>query len=348
MTYFTPTVDLGYSQWKIKTSDREIVIPNALHQLGVGEFQQIVNSARGKPDPDYIWIDGLPYAVGATAERHGIPTRPKGAARYTRSYYGVALAAMLAHGYSISGEVSAFIGHPPRDNQYAVDIRAAVLGPWTVWQCGQEKAFVVAEAFTFEEPLGGLMNVVLNEQGTNYLHNDLPIETEYGLIIDIGGHTVNILAAKPGGEPDFSLNESVTIGIDDALDSFVKSIRTNYAGLFRTSRHPGRPETIRAALATGKLRASGRELDVSQEAQQATSLLLNEIGRIYLGMADGPAPWGYIVLTGGGGGLLSERLKADVLDHPRVFLADDPDSIDRANMRGGAKIRRALGQNGQL
>jgi hypothetical protein len=38
---------------------------------------------------DYIRINGTPYVVGESAERHCLVSKRSGASRYTRDYYGV-------------------------------------------------------------------------------------------------------------------------------------------------------------------------------------------------------------------------------------------------------------------
>ena len=49
--------------------------------------------------------------------------------------------------------------------------------------------------------------------------------------------------------------------------------------------------------------------------------------------------WDAIILTGGGSGLLYKRL-LPILNHERVILADDLESIHLANVSGGLKLWR--------
>jgi len=44
---------------------------------------------------DYLRINGQPFVVGESAERHGVHTQRTGSARYTRDYYGFFAAAVL-------------------------------------------------------------------------------------------------------------------------------------------------------------------------------------------------------------------------------------------------------------
>ena len=59
----------------------------------------------------------------------------------------------------------------------------------------------------------------------------------------------------------------------------------------------------------------------------------------YQRIAGGALSWDAIILTGGGIGLLYNRLKA-ILNHERVILADELESIHLANVRGGLKLWR--------
>jgi hypothetical protein len=60
-------------------------------------------------------INGKPYVVGESAERHGVHVQKTGTARYIREYYGVFAAAVLGMLYEKGGEVMVFGNHPPGD-----------------------------------------------------------------------------------------------------------------------------------------------------------------------------------------------------------------------------------------
>jgi threonine dehydrogenase-like Zn-dependent dehydrogenase len=68
----------------------------------------------------------------------------------------------------------------------------SVIREWTVEVEGREHRFRVGYANTFDEPVGGLMNVLLTEDGQHYRHSDI----QYGraLVIDIGGFTTDWVA----------------------------------------------------------------------------------------------------------------------------------------------------------
>jgi hypothetical protein len=75
---------------KSKTATREAAFPHALKALTDTEYEQIVlRAGRFGPSQDYLRVNGQPYVVGESAERHGTLTRRSGAARYRPDYYGV-------------------------------------------------------------------------------------------------------------------------------------------------------------------------------------------------------------------------------------------------------------------
>jgi hypothetical protein len=91
----------------------------------------------------------------------------------------------------------------------------AVICDWYVEVKGKEHHFRVSYANTFNEPVGGLMNVILTEDEQHYQHKD--INDGRALAIDIGGFTTNYLVVNPGGKVDFSLARCVPIGIQSVI-----------------------------------------------------------------------------------------------------------------------------------
>ena len=96
---------------------------------------------------------------------------------------------------------------------------------------------------------------------------------------------------------------------------------------------------MRKSIATGVFESGGRKYPCEKESREATNLLLNRIADTYQKIAGGALSWDAIILTGGGSGLLYKRL-LPILDHERVILADELESIHLANVRGGLKLWR--------
>ncbi len=333
-------LDAGNSIIKAKIARRErgeIAFPHAIKHLTDAEYTSILARAGASgPPQDYLRINGQPYAVGASAERHGVQVQRTGAARYTRDYYGIFAAAALARLYERSMEISIFGSYPPGDMKFRDDLMKAVIGDWHVEQGNREHHFKVIYANTFDEPVGGLMNVLLTEDGQHYQRTD--INGGRSLVIDIGGFTTDWIAVNPGGEIDYSLARSVPIGIQNVVTDFEESFRANNLQAVKdTPVLP--PDRVRRAIATGVFEGGGKRYPCEKEAQEATNLLLNRIADTYQRIAGGALGWDAIILTGGGSGLLYKRL-LPVLEHERVILADELESIHLANVRGGLKLWR--------
>ena len=333
-------LDAGNSIIKVKIARREqgeLAFPHAMQPLTENEYQTILSRAGKKSPPlDYLRVNGQPYVIGESAERHGLVTQRNGASRYTRDYYGVFAAAALGRLYERGGEVKIFGSHPPGDVQYRQDLMGAVIGEWNVEIGGSERKFKVTYANTFDEPVGGLMNVLLTEDGQHYQRSD--INGGRALVIDIGGFTTDWIAVNPGGEVDYSLARSVPLGIQRVLADFEESFRANNLKVVKeTTVLP--PDRVRKAIATGIFEGGGRKYPCEKEVHEATNLLLNRIADMYQRIAGGSLVWDTIILTGGGSGLFYKQL-LPLLSHNNVILSENLEQIHLANVRGGMKLWR--------
>lgn len=338
-------LDAGNSLIKAKTAKTEQVFPHAIKELSESDYQNIqTRSGKSGAPIDYIKVNGRSYAIGEQAERHGALTRRTGTARYTKDYYGVFVASMLARCFDKDGAISVFGSHPPGDINFRDDLMEAAAGLYEIESAGKELTFKVNYVNTFDEPAGGLFNVILAADGVHYAHSDL--NGGRSLVIDIGGFTTDWLAVNPGGEVDYSLNESTPIGVLAAIKDFEKSFRANNRDAVKdTPVLP--PDRVRNAISTGIYVGGGRRYPCQVEADEAVSMLVNRITDTFQNTAGGALLWDSIVLTGGGSALLYERLKP-VLKHDRLLLADNPDSLHLANVRGGLKLWKLYEHDGLL
>ena len=108
-------LDAGNSIIKAKIARRdrsEISFPHAIRQLTESEYRGILaRSNASKSIADYVRINGQPYVIGESAERHGVLTQCNGPARYSKDYYGILAAATLGLLYDRSREVSIFLAN---------------------------------------------------------------------------------------------------------------------------------------------------------------------------------------------------------------------------------------------
>lgn len=326
--------DLGFSLIKGKTDSSEAVFPHALLQITDSEFEKILKHSRGRVPEGYARINGLAYAYGEMAERKGTVPRREGADRYSKGYYDVLLAILLGMLYKQGGDVMFFGSHPPGDAEYGDDLVKAALGTYHVEMTDRELAFRVVGASDFDEPVGGVMNLILKANGREYARSD--IQGGATLALDLGGHTFDMVSLTDG-QVDYQIIESEHLGTVQVERDFSKSFRSAYKDEFKsTTTLPA--DRVRRAIAQGIYYGGGREYPCATEAREAANILLNRIRDMYYQTAGGPQRWDNIVLTGGGSAMLYERLRNEVLSHERVFLADDINDMHLANVRGGMKL----------
>jgi hypothetical protein len=191
-------LDAGNSIIKAKIARREngeLSFPHALRKLTENEYQKIISRTyTNGSSKDYMRINGIPYVIGESSERHGMVAKRSRAARYTRDYYGVLAAAALAQLYGRGREVAVFGSHAPGDVKFREDLMRSVIGEWEVEMNGSKANFMVNYANTFDEPVGGLMNVLLTEDGQHYQHAH--VGDGRSLVIDIGGFTTDLPPKK--------------------------------------------------------------------------------------------------------------------------------------------------------
>jgi len=330
-------LDAGNSIIKAKTANKELAFPHAIQSLTEGEYQKIISRASiNGNSADYIRVNGKPYVLGESAERHGVLVQRAGSARYTRDYYGILAVAALARLYERGREVAIFGSHAPGDVKYRKDLMKSVIGEWTVEVGIRKTSFNVIYANTFDEPVGGLMNVLLTEDGQHYQHAS--VGEGRSLVIDIGGFTTDWLAVNAGGVVDYGLAKSIPIGINQVIADFEESFRTSYVELVKDIPVLP-PERIRKAIATGVFEGGGKKYSCGEYVDEATSLFLNRFADTYQRIAGGALAWDTIILTGGGSALLHQKLLT-ILKHENVVLADQIDNLHLANVRGGLKLWR--------
>ncbi len=115
-------LDAGNSIIKAKTANKEIAFPHAMQPLTEGEYLKITSRASiNGTSADYLRVNGKPYVVGESAERHGVLAQRSGSSRYTRDYYGVLAVAALARLYERGREIAIFGSHAPGDVKYRED-----------------------------------------------------------------------------------------------------------------------------------------------------------------------------------------------------------------------------------
>lgn len=336
--------DLGFSLVKGKTSSNEAVFPHAIYKLTDSEFEKILKHSHGRIPEGYARINGEGFAYGEKAESKGTLIRRSGADRYAKGYYDKLLAILLGLLYERGGDVQFFGSHPPGDAEYGDDLIRAAVGKYHVEMTDKEMAFRVVMASDFDEPVGGVMNLILKANGQEYARTD--IQGGRTLALDLGGHTFDMVSLT-NGQVDYGIIESEKLGTAQVEKNFVRSLRSAYKSEFKgASVIPA--DRVRKAISTGVYEGGGRTYPCATEAREAANLLVNRIRDLYYEQAGGPQMWDNIVLTGGGSAMLYERLCNEVLAHDRVIPAESPEAMHLANVRGGMKLWKFYESEGMV
>lgn len=326
-------LDVGHALVKGVTDKHWTDFPHALMPLDDKTWQDA--KRRGQDSHDYVIVNKQPYAIGVTAEKHGWRGRLEGAARYTPEYYGV-LAAILIYRLFPEGHkfLEVMATHAPEYIDYRSDMEAALIGRWEVECQDVKRSYVVRKMHFIDEPIAAGMNVILDERASGFQHPELQSGT--GLVIDIGGFTTDA-ALLENGVPDYlSIYSDPGVGIIRALDEFKRTLRARYATEFKNASLL-RADKLRSALASGEYNAGGfGALDCRAESDMACERVVTLVSDIY-NRFGGTSQTDFIILAGGGAGLLASRLITR-LNHPNVRLAGRPPVIHMSIAEGALKM----------
>lgn len=334
----TIVLDLGHSIFKGKRSTGdEVVIPHAIVPISDTQYRDAVQRYGRSIPRDILRINGTCYAVGESAESFGAITKRTGTGRYTPDYIGIAAMATISHLYGSSGiDADIFASHPPTHNQYAEDLQDAIFGErdeWLIENGHREMIVKVNYVNCFDESTGGLMNVMLTQDGTHYQRPEL--KTSRIIAIDIGGGTTDF-TVMDNGEIDYLNPHSEPMGINKVISDFERAFRSRYKKETKGTNSLN-PKRVRDAIVDGIFKAGGRELPCHEEAMQARNRLLNAVLEVFQGNFGGAFSYDGILLTGGGSALMYDSICENV-QHDNIMLADDVDSLHLANVRGGLKL----------
>lgn len=307
---------------------------HAIAPLTDSQWSRVAGTASGLPE-GYIKVNGLPYAVGDSARRHQIKHRPTGAERYHEMYYGIGLAMAMSQAFdSKSGKVQLRATHAPHDFDYTSDLEHAALGVWQIESHKGEQVFNVTEVKTLDEPLGGFYHFVLNKSGR--FSKGTSIEDQTVLVLDVGGHTVDIVAVDEDYVIDISSIDSTRAGVLNLKEQFEKELRYNNKRRFKDTGDID-PRQIEKALMTGVFRFGKLEIDCSNEALEAKQTLVNDVIQI-IQSAGGAADYNSVLLTGGGAALIYDMLSESLPYLEFTMVEKTREHMRFANVFGAAKI----------
>jgi hypothetical protein len=335
--------DIGNAWEKFSTFERSEAFPHALQEIPLSDYQASLKT--GEPMPSVFVVNGIPYEVGAQAERKGVE-KYHGNARYVPEYYG-AIAAIGA--FSVfeddKADIFYFGSYPPKDRDYIENIQESVKGRWTVINQGVKKQFNFVDARAFSEPVSAYRHAVLDFDGVHF-RGDRALRKGETLVIDPGGFTTD-LTVFVDGIPDRDSGRSYTRGIIDVIEDLESALRGMYKSELQGVNRLHR-QKLQEALITNKYRLGGKSpLNCKVQVNECFNAYMNEVVKM-VGRYEGLGSFDSILLCNGGGAAIEARFR-EWADHDSVFVSEQ----ERKNMMystawGLLKQARVLQVQGKL
>lgn len=313
---------------------------HAVAQLTPEQWERNVGS--GKPTRGFIRVNGIPYAVGEAALPYAPAERPKGAARYTESYYGPALCFALTQAIKDAGDmrISLYASHAPKDHPFAKMLKAICQRQWTVESANGTQTFNVSKVETYDEPHGGYAKVAFTAQGGD--NPNSPVVGLATLVIDVGGKTTDHAKVAADGSLDRNGSDSIDAGTNEVLRHFERALRRGNLERFQNV-HEIDINRLENALITGVFQFGTNEIKCGRIADEALTPLVNEVVQLIISLG-GAVNFDVILLTGGGSALIIDRLRKALPGVNFVLADEDRSMMKYANVRGGGIIATLLGK----
>jgi len=332
----------------------EDVIPHALYTPNEASYQAKKRRALYSPAAmrssvifEKVWkTDGgdvhQAYIVGDEALQSGQAKKITGADKYQSGYFDVLVAAKLLRRFPQGhNNIRMAVAHPPDAIPFVDKLMDLVGGVHRVITLdGRAVKFVVREVIPWDEPAGGLMRF-MTIPGQEYNPHDIRAGMRL-LVIDIGGKISSMTTVTIGEnksiEPLYGAKTSPVfpMGIQDAAGLLREELRSLYPDEFQPIRDIPQ-DMLEMALQEHRVMIANQPFDCQQAVLNAIYPLLDTIDGIYRNDMAAGRIFNHIIVTGGGGGLLFRYLYQDILKHQFVHLADLPERIHLANLRGGSE-----------
>jgi len=358
-------VDLGNSLLKgvlygnLKTA---VSIPHSLKKISETKFNDTASRfkkgfGRGVSGADLsmfkvIRSDKTEYSiVGEMAESLGADTRRSGGVKYSPDYYTHLFLAVMLRLFPQGHEnVRVLSGFPPSDVRFKDLIMDSLGGKHTVaLPSGETVIYKVREVYTYDEPVGGLLNYLMAENGLNY-RKDIP--KGLGLCWDIGGKISTLVPYYADGRVDYANAESIDLGIQDVMKIVSDILLATYPDSFSSQRGSLPYDAdMRDCLRNGVYMAGGYELSALDAIADATTNIRQRLKEVYEQKLGCSRPYKFMTVTGGGGGLFFAQFVDHVMNFNPALVHPSCDNLDNmhlSNLFGGCKAWASMKAKGDV
>lgn len=335
---------------------KEDIISHAIQMPAAASYRALVQKAKYQSvayrGSAIFELNEQPYIVGDAATHSGPVHRITGEAKYVAGYWDVlAVAKLLRRFPEGHNNLYIAIAHPANAYPYIEQMMDLIGGKHTIkTPDGKTIKFFVRGVIPWAEADGGILRWMnlpaqISGKGTKVGQNNAK-EVRVGdriLVIDIGGKISSMTPVMIVDGERFETiydptDQPFNLGIQDILDTLAAELKSLYAETFK-----GLTDIpfnmLEEALRTNHVTVSGRPVNVDQAVKNSIFSMMDKIDQRYQNKHGGGKNFRHIVVTGGGGGLLYKHFidpTEGILNHPNVYLADMEDTIQCANLRGGA------------
>lgn len=312
-------VDVGNGGIKVKTAHGSSYFPHALFRMTASQIEDM--EANGEPNANVYVVNGVHYSIGAQAIRNGAGAVKYGEARYIPDYFGVLAAIGLFRSLPKTNQRYSVVmaaTHTPKDIYYKDDLIHSALGMWDVQWQGQSLKIRVVDVKCIPEPVAHYRHATLYDGGASYRGPER-IRRGVCCVIDVGTFTTGFATAEDG-LVDYTSGDTKLIGVQDAIDELARLIRSKHRKMLKGSQQLD-PIRLRDAIMDGEYDARGLGLiTCASEAEEACNIVIRDV-LTYFDTYGGAAAFDSVLIAGGGGSLLANRL-IERLNHRNVFLTD--------------------------
>jgi len=322
-------IDLGYSHTKFSVNSHCGIFPSV-----VGSPETAAFSLSGDDRIALETPSGTVHVGQAVLDQSRFISRPEDRGWITSDeYYWLFLAALSEATTTFFAEVFVVTGLPiAYYREDRKNLQGIIRKKHQVRRADHVQTFDVVECRVVPQPFGALASVAFGPDGQTA---DADMLNKPVGIIDVGGHTTNLLSMRNAQSVDRATG-SVNMGAWDIVRSVKEYLSTHTPGLA-----PSDYEVIEAIKARS-IPYYGRDMDLSEVVEEALGHFRRQV------LAEATHLWNHgadlyaILVAGGGAHLIGDDLLAHFSDHARVRIVDNP---VYANATGYVRFGRYLEAN---
>ena len=306
-------IDVGYSHTKLAVNSHTSIFPSVVGSPETAAFS-LSTGTRIALETN----QGIVQVGQSVLDQSRFVSRPEDRGWITSDEYRWLFLAALTESTTTfyASDVMVVTGLPIA--YYREDketLRKVMLGEHRIKREGRRlHTFMVNEVRVIPQPFGALSSAAFGPDG-EVADADM-LQRPVG-ILDVGGHTTNLLSMYKGQSVDRSTG-SVNMGAWDIVRSVKEYLSTRTPGLA-----PDDYEVIEAIKAR-RILYFGEYIDLSDTVEESLGHFRRQV------LAEASHLWNHgadlyaILVTGGGAHLIGDDLLSHFSDHARVRVVDDP------------------------